>query len=188
MMVHKISKNKLKIALSDNEVMAYFGTYEQIASMSKSVKLKMSILLEEVLADYGLASGNQKILIDIHAINNGGCDILVTVVEKREPTRRQKSEAHLLEFSDSESMISGIMSLYHNHKFKNSVSYLYKMPKTYRLILKASLYQDVRLHMNEFCVRQSDFPYEMAYTEEYGKLLISGNAIKTFGSAFSKSF
>jgi len=188
MTVSKISKNKIKIALSDSEVLSYFGSYEKIASMSKGIRLTISSLLQDSLRDYGFTSGDDKFLIELNAQENSGCEILITIITKKELVKRTSSEIYMLEFSDTESMTGGVMYLYRNRKYKHIPSSLYKMTNTYRLIVTIAGKKDFPFAINEFCLRQSDSPFETAYTEEYGKVLIPENAVEKFGDAFSKSF
>lgn len=91
---------------------------------------------------------------------------------------------YLFIFSDCESLIQGILFLYHLKL--NFKSMLYKTEKDYRLIIKSNHTKPCFLTLNEFCLRQSNNCFETAYTKEYGKLLIGNNAIKTFGKYFSK--
>lgn len=188
MTVRKVGESSLKISLTDKEVLSYFGAYEKIGSMSGGVKLIVSAMLDDILDDYGFTGNDKKLLVEMRAKVNYGCEITVTIIEEKSRRMKSESKDYLFEFSGSESLIVGMMYLYRNRKDRRLKSSLYKMPNTYRLIICSTTYRDTFLKMNEFCIRQSDSPYEAAYTEEYGDLLIEENAIEKFGTAFSKYF
>ena len=97
-------------------------------------------------------------------------------IDHNKKRRYKPTKEYLFIFPDSESMISSILFLY-RHKF-NFNSMLYKTENDYRLIIKCT-----RL---ESCKRNSSNIIETAFTKEYGKLLISKNAIKTIGKYFFK--
>lgn len=99
---------------------------------------------------------------------------------------RIKKEAYMLEFPDSESLAGGILFLFRKSRYRRMESRLYKMPRSFRLIVKTADCRRLYLPMNEFCTRQSSSGCETAYTEEYGRLLTGEHAIETIGRAFSK--
>ena len=53
MTVYRLSGDKIRIALSDSEVLSFFGTYEKFASLSGGTRLAVSLLLKESLEKYG---------------------------------------------------------------------------------------------------------------------------------------
>ena len=183
MTVFKIGCDKIKITLTHSEVLSYFGGYESIAVPTAETKLAMNMLLKESLTETGFDSDG-RLLVEVKARESAGCIIMITAAgrisrERIKPVRRT------LEFSDSESMISGVVCLY--RRFRRLGSSLYKMAKSYRLIINASSGCDF-LFMNEFCIRQSDSDGDAAYTEEHGRLLVGDNAVERLGCIFSKSF
>ena len=52
MTVYRADRNKIKISLTDNEVLAFFGTYERINDMNAGTRLTVALLLREGLSDY----------------------------------------------------------------------------------------------------------------------------------------
>lgn len=59
MTVYRLSGDKIRIALSDSEVLSFFGTYEKFASLSGGTRLAVSLLLKESLEKYGDILGDQ---------------------------------------------------------------------------------------------------------------------------------
>ncbi len=109
----------------------------------------------------------------------------MTVSDYSDKKRRYKpTKEYLFIFPDSESMISSILFLYRRKFHFNSM--LYKTENDYRLIIKCNRPKAPLLCLNEFCKRHSSNIIEAAFTKEYGKLLISKNAIGTIGKYFFK--
>lgn len=44
MTVYRADRNKIKISLTDNEVLAFFGTYERINDMNAGTRLTVALL------------------------------------------------------------------------------------------------------------------------------------------------
>ena len=178
MTVYKIGRKKLKITLTDSEVISFFGTYERLTSVSGEARLTVGLLLKKSLSEYDTGlDGN--LLVEIRARENAGC--VITVSPADSARRTAKRPPVLFEFSDSHAMINGTVRLYKKRAFIKSS--LYKMPRTYRLIVTPSTECDF-FFMNEFCSRQSDSEIEAEYTAEYGKLICEKNAVEKIGRAF----
>lgn len=184
MTVYKIGCDKIKITLTHSEVLSYFGNYENIAYPTGDTKLAMNMLLKEGIAETGFESDG-KLLVEVKARERAGCIIVITSAEKAHRRCKVNPQYLMLEFADSESMLSGISFLY--RRFPRLESSLYKMPETFRLIINSCSDRDF-FFMNEFCIRQSDSPFEAAYTEEHGRVLIKDTAVERIGAAFSKGF
>ena len=188
MTVFKISKNRIKIALSDSEVLSYFGSYEKITEKSKTMRNTINNLLLQSLADYTEENSRNKFIVEVIAQKNTGCEITVTVINKSSTSSRSSITSYMLEFCNTESMTQAIIHLYKNRRYKHLNSSLYKMPTSYRLILTVPDRINFPLTVSEFYIRKTDSPFEIAYTEEYGQLLIKNNAISHLGCVFSKDF
>lgn len=180
MTVSDIQGNKIKISLTDVEVLSCFGSYERLFSMTKAIKSAVQSLLEDIIAQKGYADC-EKMLVEIKAKKNCGCIITVSLLSGN----TQKS--YIFEFADSESLTRAVVILYKDRRTRRLESRLYKMPQGFRLIIFSREYKPVFFLLNEFCRRQNSCPIELAYTEEYGKPLISENAIEIYGSAFTQS-
>ncbi len=180
MTVYRLAGDKVRIALSDSEVLSFFGTYEKFASLSGGTRLAVSLLLKESLEKYGDILGDD-LLVEIKARKSAGCVITVSPAGGRE---RGKGCVMLI-FPDSESMISGIKRLY-LRRLPRGKSSLYRLKSSYRLVIPGYI-RDFYF-MSEFCTVKNAAEPEIAYTEEYGKLLCKDTAVETVGKAFSKDF
>lgn len=181
MTVYKADRNKIKIALSDSEVIAFFGSYKRITDMSGSTRLTVALILKESLSDYAEELSDD-LLIEIRARENSGCIITVSQTENR----RQKTEKtyYCLDFADFHDLADGAARLYLSRKPKGKSS-LYRISGIYRLILLCENSADL-FFMNEYCVSLESSVLKSAYTEEHGELLIKDNAVSVLGRAFSK--
>lgn len=178
MTVYKISKNKIKITLSDSEVIAYFGNYDKINLKYKDTKFTVNMLLRNSLKrNYFNSKG--RLIIYIKAIANMGCTITVLSTENM-PMRKTKPEDHVFEFVSFNNMLRGVSALY--KVFPNIQASLYKTENAYRLV--ASVRKDTDLCFLKEFSNSIDGDYALSNTEEYGKLLIKDNAVRKIGSIF----
>ena len=178
MTVYKIGRKKLKITLSDSEVISFFGTYKCLTSVSGDARLTVGLLLNQSLSEYDTElDGN--LLVEIIARENAGC--VITVSPADSSRRSVKINPVMFEFADTSSLIGGAVRLYKIRA--RTKSSLYKMPRAYRLIVTDRFDSDF-FFMNEFCSRQSDSEIEAEYTAEYGRLICENNAVEKIGRAF----
>lgn len=180
MTVSNIEGDKIKIVLSDVEVINYFGTYDELYSMTGSIKSAFRILLQKVLSSRGI-SFDEEMLVKIRAKKYSGCVIIISPLKNN---NKKTPKEYLYSFKNAEELTKGIEFLYNiNPNIKSS---LYKTENDYRLILFSKNYKPYFLTLNEFSINYSESPYEIAATTEHGKLLISKNAVKTYGNYFFK--
>ena len=90
----------------------------------------------------------------------------------------------ILDFNNFDDLADCTAVLYRQHG-KRLESRLYKMPQGYRLLIYAGQQLDLT-SCREFGNLQNGCSVLVAYTEEYGKLLIYNRAVMKIGSAFFK--
>lgn len=179
MTVYKVGRKKLKITLTDSEVISFFGTYRRLTSVSGEARLTVGLILKQSLSEYNTELDGD-LLVEIRAKENAGC--VITVSPADSSRRSAKSSPIMFEFSDTSALVGGAVCLYKSRSLIKSS--LYKMPKTYRLIVTARGNSDF-FFMNEFCTRQSDCKIESEYTTEYGELISEKNAVEKIVKAFN---
>ena len=183
MTVLKLSHNRLKIIISNTEVLCCFGSYESLGKMTDSIKSALSALLSDIIAENRAVFKNGRITAKIRLIKNYGCEIILIPDLQR---GRSSEKEYIFEFADSESLILAVLLLYRNRATVGLQSSLYKMPDGYRLIIRRAK-SNLSIVLKEFYSRECSFEYEAEYTYEHGKPLIVGNAVKKFGAAFFKA-
>lgn len=105
-------------------------------------------------------------------------------VEPHNNRQYKKLNEYLFIFENSENMISGILFLYRLNI--NNKCMIYKTETDYRLIIKSKNLKPCFITLYEFCKQKSRTIFDIEFTKEYGKLLLSENTIKTIGKYFSK--
>ena len=186
MTVLKIGQKKLKITLTDGEVLSFFGAYERLNAATSETRLTVGLLLKESLSEYETElDGDLLVEIGVRphpvfARENAGC--VITVSSADSSKRKSVSAVRTLEFADSSALISGAVRLYGIRP--RILSSLYKMTGTYRLLINPRSDCDF-FFMNEFCLSQSDSSVVAEYTKEHGILITEKNAVEKIGRAFS---
>ena len=181
MTVYRADRNKIKISLTDNEVLAFFGTYERITDMNAGTRLTVALLLKEGLSNYP-DEFDGDILVEIRAKESAGCTITVSPAEKKRKTGGNFFIC--FDFADSSSMIDGISRLYISRKIHGKNS-LYRISGAYRLIISCKTAKDL-FFMNEYCIPSDSSAAACAFTEEHGKIIVKDNAVAVIGKAFTK--
>lgn len=172
MTVYEIHKNRLKIKLSDTEVLALFGSYTKLFEMKKETKILISLLLKDILAKRNKGFKNGKISADLKVIKNFGCEIYIFCSE--EP----KSQAAVFEFKSFENLIGGIKVL----KETETESSLYKYNNCYYLIADNGISD---FPINDFYSFRTESYVFLEKVKEYGKMIIKENAVKLLAETFN---
>lgn len=176
MTVFKPRANKIKISLTNIEVLSCFGSYERLFTMSKPIKAAIKALLFDIALKENIET-YKKIKIDVKAKKNSGCVITVSLI------KMELKKYYIFDFSNSENLTRAVLLLYKNRATKNINSTLYKMPDFFRLIIYSE-FKPILNSLNEFYFRKSENLLEKAYSEEYGKVLIQDFAVKTYAQFF----
>ncbi len=179
MTVYGANANEIKIALSDGEVTAFFGSYEKFAAMKKETLLTVGMLLSEELKKRRDMSGSE-LTVEIYAVKRRGCVITLSPAKRH---RRKAAKSYIFFFPNTEAMLSGITALYSCGQ-SGLESNLYKMESGYRLTLRAP--SDSLCIKTDFGTVHTASAAEIAFTEEYGKLICRGNAVGEIGKAFAE--
>ena len=180
MKISEISAGKVKIALTNTEVLTCFGTYEKLFEMSGRTKNAIKALLRDIIKKYYNHQINQKISAEIRAEKNFGCVIILTAVDKR-----NKKIQIAYEFYNSESLISGSFNLYQMFKNIPNNSSIYKISDKYYIILNTITSTLPKHQSKEFNNVYTD-TVKCEIIKEYGDIITENDALEKISSAFFK--
>lgn len=189
MTVNLLSVNKLKITLSAAELEAVFGDYNRIDYQSADTRLALGELLRCAAPEADFELDSSSVRIEVYPTCEGGCAIYFTKSEAplcAQKTRRasRAGRYYLLEFSQSSALLDAIADLYADRATREAPSRLYRLEERYRLALAANPEVSRKLpHLQEYCDRLLRRNVDLAYTEEYGRLLQGRFAVREIGAA-----
>lgn len=160
---------KLKITLTNTEVITLFGGYEELLSLSKNTKYAVCALIREILEENEELYNSNKTTIKIKSKKPLGCEI----------TLKSEENEYLLFFNNCQDLEKAIKTLKNNLK-----SSLYKTENGYCLLIK-SLSEKPLLKSEGYSSNTLSSELTAAYIREYSKLLIKDNAIDIWQKAFT---
>ncbi len=177
MKISEISAGKVKIVLTNTEVLSCFGAYEKLFEMSFVTKNAIKALLRDIIKKH---YNHQKISAEIRAEKNYGCVIILTAIDKR-----NKTVQIAYEFYNSESLITGSLNLYKIFKNTPYNSAIYKISDKYYIIINT-----VASAFPKYKTKSFDNVYTDAVKceiiKEYGNIITENNALEKISSAFLK--
>lgn len=183
MTVSLISAQKIKIALTHTEVMACFGDYEKLLSLTPKTKLCITFLINNIISKNPSFLKAEKINAKIKITKNKGCQIVLAVI----PTHKENLYTEcLFEFYSTNAMTDAMTALYNNKINHKITSYLYKIENRYCLIVNYENPREKLFLLHEFCSKISEDKRDIEYVKEHGTPLILNSAIKNCGKAFLK--
>ncbi len=180
MTVYEIDKNKIKISLTDTEVLCCFGTYEKLLKADKKIKPAIEALVRDIVAQYSEFFGGKKLIAKISVHKTKGCDI--TIYTPKHYRVLAKKE-YTLVFSNFENLVRAASLLYRKDALRYSASSLYKLKNDFHLLIKASN-QNAIFPVNEFWSSFSASHIRAEFTKEYATPILLDNAILQLGKYF----
>ena len=178
MQISEMSGNKVKITLTDTEVIYCFGAYEQLFSMSAKTKYIIKALLSNIIEEYYGFLRSEKISAEIRGAHNIGCTIILSC--------EKKPNEYILTFENSEQLIKCSIELYQLFKNKRYTSSLYTENNKYYLLINIfsnkNMLFSCRKSVYDIC---SDY-IKSEFIKEYGTVITRKNALYKLFSAFSK--
>jgi len=107
----------------------------------------------------------------------------MTVYRLNKSLIRAVKKKYALFFLDSESLTKAVLLIF--DKGKQTASSLYLFKNKYVLITE-SINHKILMSINEFCFYKTNDSIKIEFIKEYGKSLITNNAINCYGVAFLK--
>lgn len=182
MTVEKLSKNKIKINLTEDEILTFFGGYDLIDYKDPAAKKILHLLLKEAMPDEMLPIDCTRVLIEVKP-QSSGCAIFFTKMYENAPKRLRKisqTKSYALKFKNSNDLLD--FARYSEAADIKSNS-LYIANGTYTLIINAEKSICSRLtHIEEFC-EISDNKTELSKIWEHGQIICKEGALEKIKKA-----
>ncbi len=183
MEIDTIGRNKLKISLSDEEIFAIFGGYENFCKQDSRTKKAINLLIKSVAPKEMLPLNEAQALIEIKP-EIDGCAIYFTKLYEsnlKKLRRNIETRQYTLCFDCIEDLIAFIVC-YGDEAQESS---LYKYEDTYCLIIKKEQPIKQGAFAKEFCfISESGVLAEKI--KEYGTNLCKQNALEKLKETFKK--
>ncbi len=186
MTVETISKNKVKINLTEDEVLTFFGGYEFIDYKHPPTKKMLHLLLKEALPQEMLPIDCKRVLIEVKPQDNG-CAIFFTKMYDNAAKRLRRVPQNIilaLSFKNSNDLMDFAKS---GQTSDINSSSLYLTGNTYTLLISADKTIVNHLaHIGEFCDIY-DNKTELSRIAEHGFLICKENALEKLKKALKET-
>lgn len=191
MTVEILNSDKIKICLNGYETDKYFGNCEVTDYNDIKTKYALHNILRVALPTIDFLDGYKSAEIEFYPSADGGCIICLTRVNNGKTLCKSSNlcKSFILQFDNSENMLSAIEQLYINKDTRFIKSSLYKLSNTYRLVLLAQQ-QNIEFvkHITDYCSKSFTGIADISYTDEYGMAIVSKNAVSKIGKFLVKDF
>lgn len=185
MTVSSLGNDKLKISLDAKEIKRLFGSYEKIDCNDPGTKFALNLLLKQAVPESDFKMNAQKLNVEIVKNLFGGCDIYFlksNLIFKKVIASDSYKQNCIMEFSSLDNAITAAKLIKQKHICKIE-SRLYRMKTKYRIIVTSEKeVSKILFCANEFADNFMFSHTEKAKTEEYGKEIISSDAIALLAS------
>ena len=185
----------LKIHLNKYELKKYFNSYNEISINNPNAKRTIGLLFN-IAVNMSTFETNGKRLIEVFPTSSGGCILkftsspLPTEATKTNKNLTLKNEnskntSYIFCFKSFEALLSVIEKLYSNKNTQKYNASLYTLNKKFFLKLRIPIYDlKTSIFTNEFCEYCTKGAIAESLIKEYGKKIITDNAIIRLGNCF----
>ncbi len=169
-----LKNDKLKISLSCDETLRFFGGANNIDQSDPTIRLAIKLLLKKALLNCNFKPGSGSMTVEVVKTALGGCDIYFTK-SRKEISSLTKGDFALLWFDDINSSIRASAALKNAAGIRESR--FFRVGKAYCLAVyfDRNFSSSVLLEFSDLVSRE---PLSVARAEEYGKELIEKGAIE----------
>ena len=189
MTIEQIDNERILIALCDEDMKSFSLEFESMTLSDPHVREMMKSLLSFASIETGIPVKNKKMLIEAIPYVNG-CLFLITLTQKKHKRKVYKiknTRPLIFEFSDAEDMLRCISIIY-KANVQHIRSDLYNFGSKYILIIKPNRNISHRLEalICEYSERISGGNLTISKLKEYGRIIVTNNAIEKIGSSLIK--
>jgi hypothetical protein len=169
-----LKNDKLKISLSSDEALRFFGGADNIDQSDPTTRLAIKLLFKKALLNCNFRPGSCSMMVEIVKTALGGCDIYFTK-SRKEPPAPGRNNFALMYFADLKSALRASAALKNTDEIRESR--FFRAGKNYCLAVWFDRSFPLSL-LFEFSDSVSRDPLSLAGAEEYGRELIERNAIE----------
>ncbi len=178
MNIDTLSKNKIKISLTDEEIYTLFGGYDMIDYSKPRSKTVIDMLISRALPEEMLPLDCNKVLIEVRPIY-GGCAIYFTRIYDKKKQKSNKAGRYILFFETSEKMITALPFI------SASKSRLYHINNGLALLIEAKEdFDKIRIGEYADCIIKDKIMIEKI--TEHSKIICKSGAVSKLKKAFIK--
>lgn len=169
-------EERLKISLDGREAKKFFGTTRYVDKKSQNTKFAIKLLLSIAVQNHRFKPSCKKLSVDIFKNMYGGLDIFFEALDNN--IFDSEPFYYVIEFESCSNAAKASKILNRNH-IEVLESSFFKTGKGYRmLVLSDKEIYDKLFLVNEFCNKIHRSFLEKVRTEEYGKEIITSDAIE----------
>lgn len=185
MTVDTINENKLRICLDAKETKELFGSFEKIDYSDPDTRFALNLILKQALPEVEFTLNCQRLYVEVSPAISGGCNIYFTKTNSKAKRYRPFSSSfvYIFEFDSCQDAINASKEVV---KLKTSTEFdskFYKFSSKYRMIIESKQNGlEFSSLLKEFSVLLSNEDSEKQKTIEYGKEIISDNAVSVLSN------
>ncbi len=185
MNIEQIDEQRIMISLSDKDLEGYRVTFETLSLSEIHARSVIQSLIQRAAVRTGISVDNKKITIEALKYEHG-CLLLLTVENRKPPRKKYKiknaGESYTFSFSDAESLLSCIKSLYamNGRHIKSTVYYDGK--RYYLVVSNLPILSKKYIHtIKEFSMGCRHSASSSASVAEHCMALTGSRAIESIG-------
>ena len=186
-----ITPNKLKIMLSDDEMIKYELNRLDTDSYSADIRIAFRSMMKEIKLQSGFDAEGERVYVQLYPCRGGGCEMYVTKLGKDSfdvapddtitssdlaTTDFDRLRGEIYGFSELSDLLSACRALEQRFAEKHTTAYLGDSGK-YLLIFERALSDPEKQLLDEFGERQRCEVINV-YIHEHWKKLCEGNAVE----------
>lgn len=189
MKIEKLNNNKIKVTLTTMDLINLDIDVEQLAPDSKELHTFLFHIMETIREETGFNPYNGQVVVEATP-SREGISILVSKLcsDTKKITKerfsnakgvkarvKNLSDAKVFYFKDFEDMCMALVEI---PVSSLSGGFLYKLNNTYCFVIKNDIHSSrCSAVMAEFAAKSSEYPLQVAYIREHGRLVAKGNEL-----------
>ncbi|MEM0529199.1 adaptor protein MecA [Zongyangia sp. HA2173] len=185
MNIQLISKNKLKVTLSCEDLKGLGISYDSLDYSDPHTKEVLLHILGKAKSQAGFSPGRQKLFIQVYPSSQNGCVIYFTPLFDKSPTIRRYRVKHTIgepaiyRFSQVDTVIDASVKLFRQMGHRVYKSSLYRLGQSYYLAIYPldGPRGKTAGFLSEYAPLAGRGSLFVSYLEEHGRVIVENRAI-----------